>query len=253
MADDSDDGGDSGRSSDSGNNSVRKGETWIRDISKILHKLTDPNRGKFLLKNMAEDEEIPKIVKEHESEDNESSHNGGDVTGILKEETRKQISEEVAKAFEVTIPHFLEKMRTIIQQELSKDLNEQMVLVNVSMRSDCQAPVWSSNQIVNLGETPFMFSKSHNKFIVEGYGTATVDLCSQGVRRFALSNLTSIECSRKKCMSMKLSRCGALWMCRRPKPGRTKGQRRAAIEPSRGAKRSRRRAALPEPGRVNAT
>ncbi|KAD7479605.1 hypothetical protein E3N88_02741 [Mikania micrantha] len=76
---------------------------------------------------MAEGGEIPKIVEGYESEDNESSHNGGGVAGLLKEETRKQISEEVAKAFEATIPHFLEKMRTIIQQELSKgssSLNE---------------------------------------------------------------------------------------------------------------------------------
>ncbi|KAD4180535.1 hypothetical protein E3N88_29126 [Mikania micrantha] len=76
---------------------------------------------------MAEGGEIPKIVEGYESEDNESSHNGEGVAGLLKEETRKQISEEVAKAFEATIPHFLEKMRTIIQQELSKgssSLNE---------------------------------------------------------------------------------------------------------------------------------
>ncbi|KAD2393299.1 hypothetical protein E3N88_40276 [Mikania micrantha] len=101
---------------------------------------------------MAEGEEIPKIVAEHENEDNESSHNGGDVTGILKEETRKQISEEVAKAFEATIPHFLEKMRTIIQQELSKgssSLNEGTYECTCSFHGSYESEVQFLGHVVN--------------------------------------------------------------------------------------------------------
>ncbi|GJZ63020.1 wall-associated receptor kinase-like protein 2 [Tanacetum coccineum] len=61
---------------------------------------------------------------------------------------------------------------------LSIDLYEQMVLVNVSMSSDCQPPGSNSSRVLNvdLGDTnsPFLFSKSHNKFIVKGCGQVTI-------------------------------------------------------------------------------
>ncbi|GJT51311.1 wall-associated receptor kinase-like protein 2 [Tanacetum coccineum] len=59
---------------------------------------------------------------------------------------------------------------------LSIDLYEQMVLVNVPMSSECQTS--GSNRVLNvdLGDTntPFLFSKSHNKFIVKGCGQVTI-------------------------------------------------------------------------------
>ncbi|KAD5507595.1 hypothetical protein E3N88_15298 [Mikania micrantha] len=64
------------------NNCLREDPTSRRWLQQLVHNVQGPR-----LKIMAEGGEIPKIVEEHESEDNESSHNGGDVTGILKEET----------------------------------------------------------------------------------------------------------------------------------------------------------------------
>ncbi|KAI3723174.1 hypothetical protein L2E82_34585 [Cichorium intybus] len=59
---------------------------------------------------------------------------------------------------------------------LGVDLDEQMVLVNVTMTPGCQKPLLTSSEILNvdLGDSPFLFSKSHNKFIVKGCGSAVV-------------------------------------------------------------------------------
>ncbi|KAL8227031.1 hypothetical protein R6Q57_016863, partial [Mikania cordata] len=80
-----------------------------------------------------------------------------------------------------------------------------MVLVNVSMKSDCQASVWNNSQIVNLGDTLFLFSKSHNKFIIEGCGTANIStggnvltgcstICSQQSVSFKKTSCYGINC-----------------------------------------------------------
>nr|GEY89418.1 wall-associated receptor kinase-like 2 [Tanacetum cinerariifolium] len=53
-----------------------------------------------------------------------------------------------------------------------------MVLVNVPMSSECQTHGSNRSRVLNvdLGDTntPFLFSKSHNKFIVKGCGQATI-------------------------------------------------------------------------------
>ncbi|KAJ0456695.1 putative protein kinase RLK-Pelle-WAK family [Helianthus annuus] len=54
---------------------------------------------------------------------------------------------------------------------LSVNLENQTVTVNTPKYSDCQNPVPNS---INLGSSPFLFSKSHNKFIYEGCGNAVM-------------------------------------------------------------------------------
>ncbi|KAI3747322.1 hypothetical protein L6452_09776 [Arctium lappa] len=57
---------------------------------------------------------------------------------------------------------------------LGINLDYQTVTVNVSMISDCRNPVWNSSQNVNLDGSPFLFSRFHNRFIVEGCGNAFI-------------------------------------------------------------------------------
>ncbi|KAJ0456713.1 putative protein kinase RLK-Pelle-WAK family [Helianthus annuus] len=57
---------------------------------------------------------------------------------------------------------------------LGVNLYEQVVLVNIPVRSYCQAHTWNSSQILNLGDSPFLFSKFNNKFFFEGCGTVAV-------------------------------------------------------------------------------
>ncbi|XP_024978158.1 wall-associated receptor kinase-like 1 [Cynara cardunculus var. scolymus] len=61
-------------------------------------------------------------------------------------------------------------------QVLAVSLENQTVTVNASMISDCQNPIRNSIQIlsVNLSESPFVFSKLQNLFIVEGCGNAVI-------------------------------------------------------------------------------
>ncbi|XP_035840271.1 wall-associated receptor kinase-like 2 [Helianthus annuus] len=92
---------------------------------------------------------------------------------------------------------------------LGIDLSEQMVLVNVSLSSKCQASVWNSTQIVNLGDSPFLFSMMHNKFTIQGCGTAAISshgnditwcstLCSQPSMSSRIDNCYGIHCCRAK-------------------------------------------------------
>ncbi|KAI3781136.1 hypothetical protein L2E82_11137 [Cichorium intybus] len=59
---------------------------------------------------------------------------------------------------------------------LSLNLENQTVAVNVSMNSDCLNPVRNNTQIlsVDLGASPFLFSREDNKFTVEGCGNAVI-------------------------------------------------------------------------------
>ncbi|MFS8018877.1 hypothetical protein Hanom_Chr15g01397291 [Helianthus anomalus] len=52
----------------------------------------------------------------------------------------------------------------------------QTVTVNASTISACQNSIWNSSQAlsIDLGRSPFMFSKSHNKFVFEGCGNAVM-------------------------------------------------------------------------------
>ncbi|KAK1410829.1 hypothetical protein QVD17_37370 [Tagetes erecta] len=59
---------------------------------------------------------------------------------------------------------------------LGVDLRNQTVTVSTTRIPDCKKPVWNSNEImgVDLGRSPFLFSKSHNTFVFEGCGTAAI-------------------------------------------------------------------------------
>ncbi|MFS8018891.1 hypothetical protein Hanom_Chr15g01397431 [Helianthus anomalus] len=79
---------------------------------------------------------------------------------------------------------------------LGIDLNKQMVLVNVSLTSKCQDSVWNSTQILNLGDSPFLFSMIHNKFTIQGCGTAATS--SHGNDITGIDNCYGIHCCRAK-------------------------------------------------------
>ncbi|KAJ0660299.1 putative protein kinase RLK-Pelle-WAK family [Helianthus annuus] len=59
---------------------------------------------------------------------------------------------------------------------LGVNLENLTVTVSTPRITDCQNPVRHSNEImgVNLGSSPFLFSKFHNKFVFEGCGTAAM-------------------------------------------------------------------------------
>ncbi|KAJ0486033.1 putative protein kinase RLK-Pelle-WAK family [Helianthus annuus] len=61
-------------------------------------------------------------------------------------------------------------------EALSVNLEDQIVTVNTPKISDCQTRVWNGSQTtsIDLGRSPFLFSKSHNKFVVEGCGNAVM-------------------------------------------------------------------------------
>ncbi|KAF5765440.1 putative wall-associated receptor kinase, galacturonan-binding domain-containing protein [Helianthus annuus] len=52
----------------------------------------------------------------------------------------------------------------------------QTVTVNAPTISACQNSIWNISQAmsIDLGRSPFMFSKSHNKFVFEGCGNAVM-------------------------------------------------------------------------------
>ncbi|KAK9062327.1 hypothetical protein SSX86_019513 [Deinandra increscens subsp. villosa] len=56
---------------------------------------------------------------------------------------------------------------------LGVNLDDQIVTVNMPKISDCQNSSSQTNSI-DLGNTPFMYSKSHNKFVFEGCGNAAL-------------------------------------------------------------------------------
>ncbi|XP_076883769.1 wall-associated receptor kinase-like 2 [Bidens hawaiensis] len=59
---------------------------------------------------------------------------------------------------------------------LGVNLEDQIVTVNIPKIFNCQIPVWESGQTMSmdLGSSPFLFSKSHNIFVVEGCGNAVM-------------------------------------------------------------------------------
>ncbi|KAF5789174.1 putative wall-associated receptor kinase [Helianthus annuus] len=61
---------------------------------------------------------------------------------------------------------------------LDVNLEEQIVNVSASWIPYCQSPVRNSSEImgVEFGSSPFWFSKSHNKFVFEGCGTASMHM-----------------------------------------------------------------------------
>ncbi|GJZ13008.1 kinase RLK-Pelle-WAK family protein [Tanacetum coccineum] len=61
-------------------------------------------------------------------------------------------------------------------QVLGVNLDDQTVTVNGPVVSNCQNTPQNSSQTVsiNLGSSPFLFSKSHNKLVVEGCGNGVI-------------------------------------------------------------------------------
>ncbi|KAL8246540.1 hypothetical protein R6Q59_007756 [Mikania micrantha] len=59
---------------------------------------------------------------------------------------------------------------------LGVDLKNQTVTVATSRITDCQNPVQNSSEImgVDIGGSPFLFSKTHNKFVFKGCGDAAM-------------------------------------------------------------------------------
>ncbi|KAK9062328.1 hypothetical protein SSX86_019514 [Deinandra increscens subsp. villosa] len=55
---------------------------------------------------------------------------------------------------------------------LKVDLENQTVTVNIPKIFNCQNSSWTNN--INLGNSPFLFSRSHNKFVFEGCGNAAM-------------------------------------------------------------------------------
>lgn len=91
---------------------------------------------------------------------------------------------------------------------LGVDLNEQMLIVNaVPMTSNCIQSVWNSSRILDVTDTPFLFSKSHNKFIVEGCGTAAISTHGSMLTR------CSTICSKQNEQGFKRSYCNGVNCC----------------------------------------
>ncbi|KAF5768266.1 putative flavanone 3-dioxygenase [Helianthus annuus] len=84
---------------------------------------------------------------------------------------------------------------------LAVDLTQQMVLVNLPMTSAC-----NTTQILNLAHTPFLFSKLHNRFIVQGCGTG--EILSDGNMHTGCSTICSQECG-----SVNRSYCDGINCC----------------------------------------
>ncbi|KAJ0840688.1 putative wall-associated receptor kinase, galacturonan-binding domain-containing protein [Helianthus annuus] len=86
---------------------------------------------------------------------------------------------------------------------LSVNLEDQIVTVNTPKISDCQNRVWNGSQMtsIDLGRSPFLFSKSHNKFVVEGCGNAIMmnyGLALTGCSTNCLNGSTVID--RNNCL-----------------------------------------------------
>ncbi|KAK1410826.1 hypothetical protein QVD17_37367 [Tagetes erecta] len=82
-------------------------------------------------------------------------------------------------------------------QLLGVDLENQIVSVSIPRISHCQKPFPNISQMVsiNLGGSPFLFSKLHNKFVFEGCGIAAmmdkgsvITACSTTCRNVTLSD-----------------------------------------------------------------
>ncbi|KAJ0917969.1 putative wall-associated receptor kinase [Helianthus annuus] len=86
---------------------------------------------------------------------------------------------------------------------LQVDLEYQTVTVNTpTMISYCQNPVRNSSHTmsIDLGGSPFWFSKSHNKFVFEGYGVAVMMMDGGSmVTGCSTASLNVSDSDRKKC------------------------------------------------------
>ncbi|KAL8246544.1 hypothetical protein R6Q59_007760 [Mikania micrantha] len=59
-------------------------------------------------------------------------------------------------------------------QVLNISLEQQTITVNVSMIFDCQNRIFNSSQIIGIPDSPFLFSRLHNIFVVTGCGNAVI-------------------------------------------------------------------------------
>ncbi|KAD7478327.1 hypothetical protein E3N88_01463 [Mikania micrantha] len=89
---------------------------------------------------------------------------------------------------------------------LSVNLENQTVTVGTPMITNCQNPLRNSSEImgIDLGRSPFLFSKSHNKFVFEGScGTAVLMMDDGSVVTGFSTTCRSLTLSdRKKCFGM---------------------------------------------------
>ncbi|KAD7478313.1 hypothetical protein E3N88_01449 [Mikania micrantha] len=89
---------------------------------------------------------------------------------------------------------------------LGVNLGNQTVTVGTPMITNCQNPVRNSSEImgVDLGRSPFLFSKAHNKFVFEGScGTAALMMDNGSVVTGCSTTCRSLTISdRKKCFGM---------------------------------------------------
>ncbi|KAJ0854229.1 putative protein kinase RLK-Pelle-WAK family [Helianthus annuus] len=96
---------------------------------------------------------------------------------------------------------------------LGVDLEDQIITVSTPKISDCQTPQNSSlTMSIDLGKSPFLISKSHNKFVFEGCGTAAmmdngsvVTACSTACLNVTLSGETS-DCIGIRCCQTAIPR-----------------------------------------------
>ncbi|KAD7478357.1 hypothetical protein E3N88_01493 [Mikania micrantha] len=90
---------------------------------------------------------------------------------------------------------------------LAVNLEDQTITVNTPTVSYCQNPAQNSSQTISidLGTTPFLFSKLHNKFVLEGCGTAAMmdnRTVITGCSTSCLNNDTSTVSERNNCLGI---------------------------------------------------